>query len=188
MLHDRRQGDDGPQRAAGRCCDTPQMGYDETKALIADWHGKGRSSTPSPRASPSPRRPSRWRWRARWRANFPTCISRRICRRTSTRSRFARELFPGRGDYTDIYDRYGLLGPKSLLGHCIHLSDREADVLSRDAARSRSSARPRTSSSAPAFSTMSAAAGAKAVRMAAATDIGGGTSYSMLRTLDEGYK
>ena len=33
-------------------------------------------------------------------------------------------------DYTDVYEHYGLLGPKTLLGHCIHLSEREADALS----------------------------------------------------------
>ena len=40
------------------------------------------------------------------------------------------ELYPWARDYTDVYERYGLLGAKSLFGHCIHLSDREADALS----------------------------------------------------------
>ncbi len=44
--------------------------------------------------------------------------------------RFTCELYPDATDYTDIYARYGLLGRKTLLGHAIHLSDREADVLS----------------------------------------------------------
>ena len=59
----------------------------------------------------------------------------------------------------------------------------------RTAARSPCSARPRTCSSAPACSTTSAIArGEKPLRIAAATDVGGGTNYSMLRTMDEGYK
>ena len=40
-----------------------------------------------------------------------------------------RELFPDARDYTDVYDRCGLLGPKTVLGHCLHLSDREVATL-----------------------------------------------------------
>ncbi len=32
-------------------------------------------------------------------------------------------------DYTDVYDKCGLLGPKSMLGHCLHLSDDEIKTL-----------------------------------------------------------
>lgn len=38
---------------------------------------------------------------------------------------YVKELFPERSSYTDIYDHCGLLGPKTVLGHCIHLSDEE---------------------------------------------------------------
>jgi cytosine/adenosine deaminase-related metal-dependent hydrolase len=55
-------------------------------------------------------------------------------------------------DYTDIYARYGLLGPKTLFGHCIHLTEREADAMSEAGSIAVHSARHRTSSSAPAFS------------------------------------
>jgi len=40
-----------------------------------------------------------------------------------------KHLFPQAKDYTDIYDQCGLLGPKTVLGHCIHLSEREIEVL-----------------------------------------------------------
>ena len=32
-------------------------------------------------------------------------------------------------DYTDVYDRAGLLTPKTVLGHCIHLCDREWSII-----------------------------------------------------------
>ena len=57
-----------------------------------------------------------------------TC--RRISRKTTPRSPSRRSSIRGRRDYTDVYEHYGLLGPKSLFGHCIHLSEREADALS----------------------------------------------------------
>lgn len=42
---------------------------------------------------------------------------------------FACSLYPEAKDYTDIYARYGLLGPKSLMGHCVHLSERELGAM-----------------------------------------------------------
>ncbi len=45
---------------------------------------------------------------------------------------YANELYPNYGDYVGIYEKFHLLGPKTLLGHCIHLSHRETEVISRD--------------------------------------------------------
>ena len=98
----------------------------------------------------------------------------------------ARELFPNLPDYLGIYERYHLLGPKTLLGHCIHLTHRECEVLTE------------TRSVAVWCPTSNLFIGSglfdrdrlktHGARIAVATDIGGGTSYSMLQTLDEGYK
>jgi guanine deaminase len=99
---------------------------------------------------------------------------------------FARELFPNIADYIGIYDRYHLLGPKTLVGHCIHMTHREVEVMHE---------REAVAVFCP-TSNMFIGSGLfdhdrlhkHGVRMAVATDVGGGTSYSMLRTLDEGYK
>lgn len=40
-----------------------------------------------------------------------------------------KELFPGHEHYTDVYDKHGLLGPRTILAHCVHLSDAERDVI-----------------------------------------------------------
>ncbi|RYE82442.1 MAG: guanine deaminase, partial [Hyphomicrobiales bacterium] len=81
---------------------------------------------------------------------------------------------------------FHLLGPKTLLGHAIHLSHRECEVIAE------------TRSVAVFCPTSNLFIGSglfdydrlhkHGVRIAAATDVGGGTSYSMLRTMDEGYK
>ena len=95
-------------------------------------------------------------------------------------------LYPQARDYLDVYETYGLLGPKSLFGHAIHLSDRETAAMAA------------TGSIAVFCPTSNLFLGSglydkvglreQGVRRAIATDVGGGTSYSMLRTLDEGYK
>jgi guanine deaminase len=42
-----------------------------------------------------------------------------------------RSLFPGHSSYTDVYREAGLLGPRSIMGHCIHLGDGEVSLLAR---------------------------------------------------------
>jgi guanine deaminase len=81
---------------------------------------------------------------------------------------------------------YGLAGPRSLFGHCIHLSDRERAAM----AGTGSVAVFCPTSNLFLGSGLFDEAGLRAqgVRTAVATDIGGGTSYSMLKTMDEAYK
>lgn len=97
-----------------------------------------------------------------------------------------RRLFPNDPSYTAVYARAGLLGPRALLGHCLHLDDGEVALL-RDA------------DSVAVFCPTSnlfigsglfdyARLSAAGIRVALATDVGGGTSYSMLQTAAEAYK
>ena len=60
---------------------------------------------------------------------FPDLHIQTHVAKTSPRSPIANELFPNFGDYVGIYEKFHLLGPKTLLGHCIHLSHRETEVL-----------------------------------------------------------
>jgi guanine deaminase len=98
------------------------------------------------------------------------------------------ELYPQARDYTDVYERYGLLGPKTLLGHCIHLSEREADALSDTGSVAVFCPTSNLFLGSGLFDYQGFHARAKPLRIATATDVGGGTNYSMLRTMDEGYK
>jgi len=40
-----------------------------------------------------------------------------------------KKAFPGVKDYTTVYDRFGLLSPRTLLAHCVHLSDSELTLI-----------------------------------------------------------
>ena len=96
------------------------------------------------------------------------------------------ELFPDQKDYLSIYDKYKLLSNKTLLAHSIHLEMNEIERMKE------------TKSIAVHCPTSNLFLGSglfkfkeleeKGVRTAIATDVGGGTSFSMLRTLDEAYK
>ncbi|XNY05564.1 guanine deaminase (plasmid) [Sinorhizobium meliloti] len=166
--------------------DTPEKGYDETKALIAKWHGRGRAHYAiSPRfaITSTPEQMEVSRVLA---AEHPDCYVQTHLSENRDEIAFATSLYPEAKDYTDIYARYKLLGRKTLLGHCIHLSDREISVLAKTGAvgvfcptsnlflGSGLFDRDR-------FDRLGA-------RHAVATDVGGGTSFSMLETMDEAYK
>ena len=167
-------------------CDTPQSGYDDTRSGIARWHGKGRAHyaiTPRFAITSTPAQMEMAEALAR---EFPDLHIQTHVSENLAEIAYANELYPNHGDYVGIYEKYHLLGPKTLLGHCIHLSHRETGVLAE------------TRSVAVFCPTSNLFIGSglfdyerlhqHGVRIAAATDVGGGTSYSMLRTMDEGYK
>lgn len=174
------------RNAPEELCDTAQSGYDDTKALIARWHGRGRGLYAiSPRfaitSTPAQLEASRALV-----AEHPDCYVQTHLSENDAEISFSMELYPDSPDYTGIYEDYGLLGPKTLLGHSIHLNHREVGVLAE------------TGAVAVFCPTSNLFLGSglfdrdrlmqNGVRIGIATDIGGGTSVSMLRTLDEGYK
>lgn len=95
---------------------------------------------------------------------------------------YVKQLFPNEQDYTAVYERFGLVTERSLFAHGIHLSPRELSALN-DAGS--------TLAHCP-TSNLFLGSGlmpfANRTKMALATDIGGGTSYSMLQTMGETYK
>jgi guanine deaminase len=166
--------------------DTPQSGYDDTKAGIEKWHGRGRAHyaiTPRFAITSTHEQMAMAEALAR---EFPDLHIQTHVSENLAEIAFANELFPNYGDYVGIYEKYHLLGPKTLLGHAIHLSHRETQVIAE------------TRSVAVFCPTSNLFIGSglfdydrlheHGVRIATATDVGGGSSYSMLRTMDEGYK
>ena len=167
-------------------CDTPQSAYDDTKAGIARWHGRGRAHYAiTPRFAITSTHEQMAMAEALAREHPDVHIQTHVSENLAEIA-FANELYPNYGDYVGIYEKFHLLGPKTLLGHAIHLSHRECEVIA--ATRSVAVFCP--------TSNLFIGSGLfdydrlhkNGVRIAAATDVGGGTSYSMLRTMDEGYK
>jgi guanine deaminase len=168
--------------------DTPQSGYDDTKALIEEWHGKGRQNyaiTPRFAITSSPEQMEMAEALVR---EFPDCHMQTHLSENHDEIAFTQELYPWSKDYTEIYDHYGLLGKKSLFGHCIHLSEREADALSESGSVAVFCPTSNLFLGSGLFDYQRYRKRDKPLRIAAATDVGGGTNYSMLRTMDEGYK
>jgi guanine deaminase len=166
--------------------DTAESSYADSKALIERWHGKGRqlyaitprfvvTSTPEQMAAAG-----------RLAAEHPDCHVQTHINENRAEIALANELYPEPGDYAGIYEHYGLLGSKSLLGHCIHMTDREWRRFAETGSVAVFCPTSNLFLGSGLFDW--ARARAEGVPVAVATDIGGGTSYSMLRTMSEAYK
>lgn len=176
------------RNAPGALTDDAQRGYEDTKALIGKWHGRGRLSyaiTPRFAITSTPAQLEAAGALAR---EFPDCHVQTHLSENHAEIAFTNSLYPDCGDYTGIYERYGLTGRKSLFGHSIHLSEREADALSESGSVAVFCPTSNLFLGSGLFDYQRYRRRAKPLRMAIATDVGGGTNYSMLRTLDEGYK
>ena len=168
--------------------DTPQSGYDDSKALIAEWHGRGRglyAITPRFAITSSPEQMEMAGALAR---EHPDLHIQTHLSENHAEIAFTQELYPWLRDYTDVYEHYGLLGQRSLFGHCIHLSEREADAISDAGSVAVFCPTSNLFLGSGLFDYQRYRTRQKPLRIAAATDVGGGTNYSMLRTMDEGYK
>lgn len=167
-------------------CDTPQSSYDDTKALIARWQGRGRlhyAITPRFAITSTPEQMEMASALVR---EHPESYVQTHLSENHEEIALTRSLYPDAPDYTGIYEHYGLLGRKTLLGHCIHLSDREMGVLAETGSVAVFCPTSNLFLGSGLFDRERLAA--QGVRIAVATDIGGGTSFSMLKTLDEAYK
>ncbi len=176
------------RNAPAALTDTPQSSYDDTKALIGEWHGRGRLNyavTPRFAITSSP---EQLEMAAALMREFPDLHMQTHLSENHDEIAFTLELYPDAPDYTGIYEHYGLLGPKALLGHCIHLSEREADVLSDTGSVAVFCPTSNLFLGSGLFDYQRYRKREKPLRLASATDVGGGTNYSMLRTMDEGYK
>lgn len=166
--------------------DTPQSAYDDTKALIERWHGNGRCSYAITPRFAITSTPEQLECAGALVREYPDCYIQTHLSENHDEIALTKSLYPDAPDYLGIYEHYGLLTPKALLGHCIHLEEREINVLVETQAK-------------PVFcptSNLFLGSGlfddeglrACGLTNGIATDIGGGTSYSMLQTLNEGYK
>ena len=174
------------RNAPAALTDTAESGYRDSKALIARWHGKGRqlyAITPRFAITSTPEQMAA---AGRLAAEHPDCHVQTHIDENRAEIAFARELYPQAADYADIYRGFGLLGPRSLMGHSIHMTHNEWQAFAETGAVAVFCPTSNLFLGSGLFDW--AHARQRGVKVAVATDIGGGTSYSMLRTMAEAYK
>jgi guanine deaminase len=164
--------------------DTPERAYDEGKALIRRWYGVGRVSyAVTPRFTPTSTEAQLDALGALW-AEHPDCAMQTHLSEQTDEIAWVRQLRPEARDYLDTYERHGLVGPGALFGHAIHLTARERARLAE------------TGSAVVHCPTSNTFIGsglfdmglAKSIPVGLATDTGGGSSFSMLRSMAAAYE
>jgi len=166
--------------------DTAQSAYDDSKALLEKWHRRGRATYAiTPRFTPTSTHAQMQALGALW-DEYPDCLMQTHLSEQVDEIAWVRELAPQARDYLDTYEATGLLGARGLYGHAIHLTPREVDRLAEVGAAVVHCPTSNTFIGSGLFDM----AGLKARRISVglATDTGGGSSFSMLRTMAAAYE
>lgn len=186
----------GMRSVAGKTCmdrnapdglrDTAQSAYDQSAALLTKWQGRGRAQYAiTPRFSPTSTPAQLDALGALWAAH-PECLMQTHLSEQVAEIDWVRSLYPHARDYLETYEMHGLLGEKSVFGHAIHLEPREIDRIAETGA---ALVHCPTSNSFIGSGLMDLAGlAARDIPIGLATDTGGGSSFSMLRTMAAAYE
>jgi len=168
--------------------DTARRGYDESQRLIARWHGRDRLGYAiSPRFAPTSTPAQLEAAGALWREH-PGCWVQSHVSENAAEVAWARKLFPDAADYVDVYACAGLLGRRAVYGHGLHLAERELAALAETGTALAHCPTSNLFLGSGLFPWPRVKNAARPVRVGVGTDVGGGTSLSMLATLGEAYK
>ena len=166
--------------------DSPEEGYRQSKELIEKWHGKERLQyAVTPRFAPTSS-DDQLSMAKRLLEEHPTVYLHTHLSENESEVEWVKQLNPDKKGYLDVYDSHNLLGQRSVFAHCIHLQDEEAERLSE-------------TDSCVAFCPSSnlflgsgifnlKKAESFGYKVGLGTDVGAGTSFSLLKTMSDAYK
>ncbi len=158
----------------------------DCRDLIARWHGKGRLGYAlTPRFAPTSS-PQQLEMAGRLFREIPGLHLQSHLAENRDEIKWVHELFPAQRSYLDVYDHFGLLGPRAIYGHCIYTdaTDRARMAATRTAIAFCPSSNLFIGSG---LFDLDQARDA-GIRVGLASDVGGGTSLSMLQVMADAYK
>ena len=168
--------------------DTPQTGYDLSQKLIERWHDRARLKYAiTPRFAVTSTAEQLEAAGALWQRHPTTLIQTHI---DENRNEIAmiRDLFPKDEDYFAVYERFGLTGPGSNFGHAVHMTPREQDAFRASGSGISHCPTSNMFLGSGLFRTCQLREGSTDIPIGLATDIGGGSSLSMLQTMKSAYE
>ncbi|MDB5431832.1 MAG: guanine deaminase [Caulobacter sp.] len=168
--------------------DTAQGSYDDSKALLERWHGRGRlgyAITPRFAGSSTPEQLALAGalWSERPDVHVHSHISENL-----EEIAWIKNLYPERSGYLDVYDHAGLVGPRALFAHGVHLSEGEFCRCHETGAALAHCPTSNMFLGSGQFRVFDAKRSDRPVHVGLGTDIGAGTSFSILATMGEAYK
>ncbi len=166
--------------------DTAQSGYDDSAELIERWHRHGRQLYAlTPRFAPTST-PAQLAACGALARQHPDVFIQSHVAETQDETAWARALFPKQRSYLDVYDHYGLLPRRAVYGHCLYLNDEDRRQMGQTGAVIAHCPTSNLFLGSGLFNLAQAETAGAAVTLG--TDIGAGTSFSMLHTMSAAYQ
>lgn len=166
--------------------DSPESAYTESRELIERWHGQDRlgyAITPRFAVTSSD---EQLRAAGRLAGEFPEAWVHTHLAENTAEIDVVRMQFPTHRSYLDVYDQFGLLRERSVFAHCLHLDDEDRRSMAKKGGAAAFCPTSNLFLGSGLFDLH--AMRAANVRCGLGTDVGGGTSLSLLRTASEAYK
>jgi guanine deaminase len=169
-------------------CDTAQSSYDQSKALIQKWHRRGRLLyAVTPRFAGTSTE-AQLKLAAQLLDEFPDVYLHTHLSENVNEVAWIKELFPHYGGYLDVYDKTGLVRERSLFAHGVQLTDAEFQRLSEAKAAISFCPTSNLFLGSGLFPIERAKSLEHPIKVGLGTDVGAGTSFSLLQTANEAYK
>ncbi|HEX7645244.1 MAG TPA: guanine deaminase [Burkholderiaceae bacterium] len=166
--------------------DTAETGIADSETLIRKWHKNGRQLYAiTPRFAPTST-DAQMQLAGELAQAYPDTYLQTHVAENTDEVAWVKSLYPDARSYLDVYDRFGMLRPRSMYAHCIWLDD--ADRARMAETQSAISICPTSNLFLGSGLFDFERAEAAQVPLSIATDVGGGTSFSMLQTMNETYK
>ena len=167
-------------------CDTAEGGARDSEELICKWHNQGRNMYAiTPRFAPTSTE-VQLRLTGELAKAYPTTYIQTHVSENPDECKWVQSLFPQARSYLDVYDNVGLMRERAMYGHCIWLDDRDFARMAESGAAAAICPTSNLFLGSGLFDFDKA--DAARVSLSLATDVGGGTSFSMLQTMNEAYK
>lgn len=174
------------RNAPEQLLDTPESSYRDSTELISRWHLKGRGYyAVTPRFAPCSSE-AQLEVCARLLEEHPDLYLQSHVAENRDEVAWVAELFPDSRSYLDVYDRFGLLGPRAIYGHCIHLDQTDRARMAASGAAIAFCPTSNLFLGSGLFSLEDA--DEHGIHVGLASDVGAGTSFGMLQTMAEAYK
>lgn len=166
--------------------DTPETAYADSKALIEKWHGRGRLSYAiTPRFAPTSSREQLAK-AGELLAEYPDVYMHTHVAENRDEVAWVEDLFPESRSYLEVYQQHGLLRPRAVLAHCIHLDAEDRVCMAETGAAAAFCPSSNLFIGSGLFDVQLTKA--SGVRVGLGSDIGGGNYFSLLRGINDAYK
>jgi guanine deaminase len=166
--------------------DSPESAYEDSKALIDRWHGKGRLGYAiTPRFALTSTE-QQLEAAGRLATEYPdTWVHTHLAENQEEVEQIAAQFSWSRS-YLDVYEHFNLLRERSVFAHCLYLDDADRKLMAEKGGAGAFCPTSNLFLGSGLFDLQSMSLAG--VQVGLATDVGGGTSLSMLRTMSEAYK